>query len=521
VYGIGQQELWLDEAASFHKATSASWLGKAAFQENTPPLYYLILRAWLRVAGQSEVAVRFPSALLGTLFVPTAIWAGREMFNRQVALWSGLFAAVNPIHIYYSQEARAYALLVLALALTYVALWRALQVNTWGRWAFVSVCALTALYSHYSALLGLLPTALLLLLWPEQPDRSLKRFRYAAVLLLSVLLFLPWVLESFLWRTHSSTGAFWIPRAWARTPPLLAIPKTLEVFGLGSHAGLLPIPLKQFTELEFPASLRILGLMSLLGLGVWVAGPWAERSLAIPHLGKKKLWLGVLLAFPLLVLWLISFHKPIYVAGRYDMVAFPAVPLLLGLALAKFQKGIRTGRIIAPVLAAALLVPIAVKLWLYYQAPSPRWDQPVAVTIDTLVGEGDVVLFSGTRRLGVIYYLNSRGYRWEDGSCEKESVKRVVSCAMFPRDSVIYTPVFDASRLLQSPGAVRKELQDILTASHRPSGDVWVVHGFFDRADNRITHEWSELLLFQELERAGFRASRFTGVPGILRFRLR
>ena len=176
--------------------------------------------------------------------------------------------------------------------------------------------------------------------------------------------------------------------------------------------------------------------------------------------------------FPLLALWLISFHKPLYVAGRYDMVAFPAVPLLLGLAIAKLQKGTRAGRIVAPFLASVLLIPIGLKLWLYYQAPSPRWDQPIAVAIDTLVGEGDIVLFSGTRRLGVIYYLNRRGYRWEDGSCEKESGKRVISCAMFPRDSVLYTPVFDASRLVQSPGGVGKELRDILTASRYSSGDV-------------------------------------------------
>ena len=219
VYGIGAQELWLDEAASFHKATSPTWLLNAAFQENTPPLYYLMLRAWLRLAGDSEAAVRFPSALFGTLFVPVAIWIGREMFNRQVGLWSGLFAAVNPIHVYYSQEARAYALLVSALALTYATLWRALQGNTSGRWVLFSTCALIALYSHYSAVLGLLPTALLLILWSGERHRSLTRLRYAAVSLLSVLMFLPWVLESFVWRTHPSTGAYWIPLVWARTPP--------------------------------------------------------------------------------------------------------------------------------------------------------------------------------------------------------------------------------------------------------------------------------------------------------------
>ena len=100
MYRIGQQEVWLDEAASFHKAVMPQWLGSAALNENTPPLYYLLLRAWLGLATWSDASLRIPSAVFGTLFVLAVIWVGKEVFDQRVGLWSGFWAAVNPDHIY-------------------------------------------------------------------------------------------------------------------------------------------------------------------------------------------------------------------------------------------------------------------------------------------------------------------------------------------------------------------------------------------------------------------------------------
>ncbi len=81
------------------------------------------------------------------------IWVAREIFDSGVGLWAGAVAAVSPIHIYYSQEARAYVLLTLALALTYGSLWCALRTNAWRWWVLVAASALLAL--TILALLGI------------------------------------------------------------------------------------------------------------------------------------------------------------------------------------------------------------------------------------------------------------------------------------------------------------------------------------------------------------------------------
>lgn len=520
-YRIGQQEVWLDEALSFLKAVTPQWLGSAALSENTPPMYYLLLRAWLGLASWSDASLRIPSAVFGTLFVLAVIWVGKDVFDKRVGLWSGFWTSVNPDHIYYSQEARAYSLLALTLILTYLALWHALTVNTWRRWALVFACMLLSLYSHYSAILGLLPTVLLVLSWPKVDNKPQRCLRYGAALFLSILLFSPWYLGSFVMRAHSWAGTNWIPQVWENTSPLLAIPKTLEVFGLGSHAGFLSIPLKQYTHLEYPASLRFLGLAGLIGMAIWVGGSWKEREWGIPQLRMRKLWLGVQLFFPLCVLWIVSFYKPIYVAGRYDFVAFPAFPLLLGLAFAKTQIGTASGRVLTPLFALALLIPIGVKLFLYYNADSPRPNEEIALTIDTYANQGDVVVFSGLRRSPVIYYLHRFGYRWENGYCVKETPHRRVSCPMFPRESELYTPIYKSYRLFQSPDAARADLRDMVSMLNSPQNVLWVVNGFTDLPTGKIKLAPSEMLLFAELERAGFIRSFLPWQPGILEFHQR
>ena len=119
LHRIGAAELCLDEAFSFQDVTASGWVDALRFKD-VPPLYPLLLRGWMALAGDSEAGLRLLSAVLGTLFVGVTIWAGREIFEPRVGLWSGLWAAVSPMHVYYSQEARPYALLTALLVATYV-----------------------------------------------------------------------------------------------------------------------------------------------------------------------------------------------------------------------------------------------------------------------------------------------------------------------------------------------------------------------------------------------------------------
>lgn len=513
IHRIGAQELWLDEAAALHWATAPNWLAQTLLN-NTPPLYYLMLRLWTHLAGQSQEALRLPSAACGTLFVAAVVWTGREVFNPRVALWSGLWAALNPLHIYYSQEARAYALLVLLLLLTYAALWWAVRENTWTSWAFFSTATTVTLYTHYLAVLGVLLTVFILL---ESPDLSRWR-RYAVSLLLSLALFLPWIVGSFALTPHSLQGTEWVKNLWERTPPALAIPRSLEVFALGSQAGLLPLALKQFV-MDFPRALRLMGLTISILLGLWVAMPWGDACLGVPRLGRRKAALWALLLGPLMLLWVVSFWKPLYVAGRYDLVGFPVFPLLLGLAFAKLQCACVSRRWIVPAAALALLVPVGVKLALYY-SPSKRDAHPTAVAtaqaLHAQVANGDVVVFTDLRGLPVLYQLNRLGCRWQGGYCQTDS--RRFACRMFPRETEATPAIYDPQRVLNDPHAVYEDVREILSML-LPAGSVYVVFGNYAVAQGQLAVARVESLLVAELQHAGFQAVAADTALGMIHYR--
>jgi hypothetical protein len=307
-----------------------------------------------------------------------------------------------------------------------------------------------------------------------------------------------------------------VPDLWARTPPALAIPRSLEVFGIGPQAGLVPIQLKQYSTLAYPAPLRALGLAGLVAAGLWVAVRWGEGR----GLGHRKAWLVLALGVPLLVLWLVSLlGTPIYLAGRYDQVAFPPVPLLLGLALAKAQETRRRGLVWAGVLALALLGPTTAKLILYYDAPGGGPARTAAAEIHARVSTGDVAILTGSRGLQVAYALTRLGYERVGGVCRSGTGDRWFGCPLFPaRREAVFEPLGAEAR--NGRRTVREEVQGLVANVEPRGGTVWVTFegGAFIVQEQRLLLPDPEASLVDELARQGRRPVPVPGVPGLFRF---
>jgi uncharacterized membrane protein len=490
LYHLGVRQVWLDEAFSHYIAILPNWVS-SILADNNPPLYYLLLRAWTAIAGSGETLLRLPSALFGVMFVAITIWAGREIFTRAAGLWSGAVAAFSPIHIYYSQEARAYALQNALLILALVLLWRAAANNSWRRWVLFSAAFSVLLFSHYLTPLALLPTVVLPLLMADKA--RLLRFIIAATA--SFLLFLPWLIWSFVLSSRPGVGTAWIENVWDQTPKIFAIPISLEIFGLGSQAGLIPMWMHQFDVINFPPALRILGLAVLLVLGIVVAMPQGDTALGIARIGLRKAWFAALLFCPLLMLWLISWAKPLYAMGRYDFLAYPAFPILVGLAFAKLHRNL--GWPVAALLAVLLLAPVSAKLYFYYQAPETAKPRMTAQFLDSEVKNKDVVVFTGLRALPVLFYLNRAGNIWENSLCNNSLTGRSFSCRMYPRVAE-QTPASEPGQMPDSPGQVRAELTGYLAGFHDRTGTFWVVLSGVQPLPK------ADQLLLEELLRSGF-----------------
>ena len=133
--------------------------------ESTPPVYYTLAWLWTQVVGTGEVGVRSLSALAGTATVLVAYLAARELVAERAALIAAALVATSPFLIWYSQEARAYSLLVLVAAVAFLFFGRALRrpgaTAPLVGWAILSALALA---THYFAVLVVAPQAVWLLL---------------------------------------------------------------------------------------------------------------------------------------------------------------------------------------------------------------------------------------------------------------------------------------------------------------------------------------------------------------------
>src|SRR4051794_13396562 len=201
---LDAQSYWFDEALTVNltHGSFGDMLDGIRAHEANPPLYYTLARFWSRLFGDGEVGLRSLSALAGTLTVPVAYAAGNSLVDRRTGLIVATLAAFSPALVWYSQEARAYALLVFfcALSLLFFA-----QARAHGRPASFAAWALTsalALWTHYFAVFLLAPEAVLLL---AQAERRRAAIAAIAVVVAAGALVAPLALDQ---RTNGGGG--WI-----------------------------------------------------------------------------------------------------------------------------------------------------------------------------------------------------------------------------------------------------------------------------------------------------------------------
>ena len=162
---LGQQSFWFDEAVTVHLVRKSLFDMFAALpgSESTPPLYYLLAWGWSRIFGTGEVGLRALSAVLGTATVPIAFALGRVFASHRAGLFAAVLVACSPLLVWYSDEARCYALLVFLSALSVLAFEHARRRPRRGeltRWAVVATLALA---THYFAVLLVAAEAIWLL----------------------------------------------------------------------------------------------------------------------------------------------------------------------------------------------------------------------------------------------------------------------------------------------------------------------------------------------------------------------
>lgn len=191
------QSLWLDEATSALTVRNLSYsqiINNFSPGDFHPPLYYLTLKFWNNIFGNSELSLRSLSVFFGLITIYLTYLVG-SVFGKKVGLLSSLLLAINGLHIYYSQEARMYsmsAFLVLLLLLIFMKTLTTKKTNYW--FAFSLVLVLNALTDY-------LPNIVILIFWIYAAIRQRnkdwwKRFLLAHIpILVFGLLWMPYLIR--------------------------------------------------------------------------------------------------------------------------------------------------------------------------------------------------------------------------------------------------------------------------------------------------------------------------------------
>jgi mannosyltransferase len=348
---VTRSDLWLDEALTVNIARlPLSDLHEALRHDGAPPLFYLLLHAWISVFGSSDVAVRALAGLFSVATLPVIWFAGRRLGRpgapgpiaadppsaRLVAALSVLVLACSPFAIRYGTETRMYSLVMLLVAIGYLALRRAFERPSLGRLALVALLSAALLYTQYWSmyLLAVVGVGAVWRAWraPEPADRRAGRGVVVA-LIAGLIVFAPWI-PTFLYQT-AHTGTPW----GSGQIPLSSFRFAIDQFGNGTsqpHAQLHPLSL-------FFVVLVLLAVF---------ARPTSTRTLDVDLRTRPAVRWEAAAAFGALALGLTAaWLADSAFDGRYASMMFPLFVLVVAFGFTAFAS-----RAIVAVLLGILVV---------------------------------------------------------------------------------------------------------------------------------------------------------------------
>ncbi len=376
------QPLWWDEGYSVWFATHPlAQMAALTAEDIHPPLYYALLAGWIGLLGPGPISLRLLSVLFGVLAIPALYVAGRRFLGPRGGLLAAGLLAINPLHVYYSQEVRMYGLVAL-LSIGVLAAGRKLMEQI-GKSAnrpssqspehlstrspehvlpYILLAA-AALYTQYYAVF--LPIGLTIYAgWRWRRDLAALA-RWLAVQAAVALLYLPWVLYA-------------APKLTLYVAQKVVVegdrPLDLWTYAARHLAAFLVGHLEGPLSGRWPLGLLI-PLPLLIGLGLQFGRrPKGSRPSPDQQIIGIGYW-GVPLLAALLLGWLIGLRYPFFPehGERLLLLALPAFLLLLAAGLdalwSSAAAGRRIGRPLALATAALLVAASALSLAAFYTTP--------------------------------------------------------------------------------------------------------------------------------------------------------
>ena len=362
-----------------------------ARDENHPPLYFILLRFWREMFGDSAVALRSLSVVGSLLGIAFLYFVGEVAIGPGVALWACAMMAVAWPQIQEAQEARVYALVTADALLCLLALVRIRRFGVTGFrivWLFTTALALPLM--HYLSATTLLAMVVYAAIGLRGPTRRGVLGCFAAVFVAYAILWGPQLLGQ---RHIIATGTSWLIDTSKH--PLL---ETME-----SLAG---ICVRFLVEPRIGKMAAVAG-----GVAALIVPPVLFRR--IPQLLLWWLWL----VFPIAAVLLIDlfFHRRSLGLVKYTLAAAPALYVMIGmLAVSRIWSGAWVRGAVASIPALAILCCLLC-LPDVYTTDMPDWREfarfvrSASAPSQPIVFVGRDLQVDGFSALGLSYNLAGSG----------------------------------------------------------------------------------------------------------------
>jgi len=390
---LGDQAYHHDEIVTASRVLRVGFghaMDAVGFSESAPPLYYALAWLWTQVTGNGEWGLRFLSALAGVATIPVAYLLGRELRGARAGVIAAALVAFNPMLLWYSQEARAYALLGLFCALSLLYCVRALRDGERRNFVWWGVFSALALATHYFAVFPLVAEVVLL---ARRRGRAILSGLWIVALAVAALA--PLAIHQMSYGHAEWIGKFSLGHRLAEVGITYMVGETGDIIGR--------------TE-QWPPALVPLALAAAAFVLLLARGTRSERRAAFVPLAVVAAAVGI----PLL-LAILSAGKD-FVLARNLLPAL--VPLLVAVAVAlSTERARRLGTALAVVLVAySLAFSIHASTSPGLQRPDWRAvaehlgepDGPRA-TVTWVLGEAPLRFYLST---GAIQLKASEGYDW-------------------------------------------------------------------------------------------------------------
>lgn len=297
---------------------------------------------------------------------------------------SALLLAISGNHIYYSQEARGYSLLLLLTLLSFSLFIKILKSDKVIKWHFplLALANVCLAYTHVFGLFVIMAQVFhFILFWNKY--KQLK-FWFLGVQIATVAAFSPWI-PTLIGRISALSHGFWITE-----PSLRSIVATFETYAGLSRGieGSLPL-------LVLFSLLCLLGFFSIKKF----SGKWNRKKplQSIKGLGwnislesvEEILLLLTWLFFPILIPFVISqFFSPIYLT-KYAISASAAMYLLVAKGTTTFAQK----KVLYPLIVVIALLSLPGLQYYYAHDVKQQW-RDTSAFIEQNAGPGDVIMIN-------------------------------------------------------------------------------------------------------------------------------